>query len=151
MNILFIGGAGRIGSQMVWLLGQKGADVVNLDIPSGAHRDALLHDCSGARSRQARCRAQQDRLHRRELLSQGPAGRLSRPLYSLSQATASQIQEPRPGGHPREASAVCTGECGGEGDIGEGVRVGSIFQREFTFDRKDFSLGRVDEHYEERG
>lgn len=42
-RILVVGGAGYIGSHMVWLLGQKGADVVVLDNLSSGHRDAVLH------------------------------------------------------------------------------------------------------------
>ena len=42
-NILVVGGAGYIGSHMVWLLGQRGADVVTLDNLSAGHRDAVLH------------------------------------------------------------------------------------------------------------
>ncbi|MFZ5775635.1 MAG: NAD-dependent epimerase/dehydratase family protein [Thermodesulfobacteriota bacterium] len=41
--ILVVGGAGFIGSHMVWLLGQKGAEVVTLDNLSSGHRDAVLH------------------------------------------------------------------------------------------------------------
>lgn len=41
--ILVVGGAGYIGSHMVWLLGQKGVDVVTLDNLSYGHRDAVLH------------------------------------------------------------------------------------------------------------
>ena len=41
--ILVVGGAGYIGSHMVWLLGQKGVDVVTLDNLSSGHRDAVLH------------------------------------------------------------------------------------------------------------
>lgn len=40
-NILVVGGAGYIGSHMVWLLGQKGANVVTLDNLSGGYRDAV--------------------------------------------------------------------------------------------------------------
>ncbi len=40
--VLVVGGAGYIGSHMVWLLGQKGVDVVTLDNLSNGHRDALL-------------------------------------------------------------------------------------------------------------
>jgi hypothetical protein len=141
MSILVIGGAGHIGSHKVWLLGQKGADDVTLDNPSRGHRDALLHDRFGVRSRRAGCRAHQDRLQQRELLPQGPAGWLSRPLDSLSPALASLVQDPRPGGYPRRASAVCPGECGGEGDIGEDVRVGSILQREFDVGSGGFFVG----------
>lgn len=42
-KILVVGGAGYIGSHMVWLLGKKGADVVVLDNLSSGHRDAVLH------------------------------------------------------------------------------------------------------------
>ncbi|TAK60506.1 UDP-glucose 4-epimerase GalE [Methylobacter sp.] len=42
-TVLVIGGAGYIGSHMVWLLGQKGVDVVTLDNLSSGHRDAVLH------------------------------------------------------------------------------------------------------------
>jgi len=42
-TVLVVGGAGYIGSHMVWLLGQKGVDVVTLDNLSGGHRDAVLH------------------------------------------------------------------------------------------------------------
>lgn len=41
--ILVVGGAGYIGSHMVWLLGQKGKDVVTLDNLSSGHRDAVKH------------------------------------------------------------------------------------------------------------
>ena len=41
--ILVVGGAGYIGSHMVWLLGRKGVDVVTLDNLSSGHRDAVLH------------------------------------------------------------------------------------------------------------
>ena len=41
--ILVVGGAGYIGSHMVWLLGRKGVDVVILDNLSSGHRDAVLH------------------------------------------------------------------------------------------------------------
>lgn len=43
IKILVIGGAGYIGSHMVWLLGQKGIDVVTLDNLSSGHRDAVKH------------------------------------------------------------------------------------------------------------
>lgn len=42
-SILVVGGAGYIGSHMVWLLGQKGVDVVTLDNLSSGHRDAVKH------------------------------------------------------------------------------------------------------------
>lgn len=42
-KILVVGGAGYIGSHMVWLLGQKGVDVVTLDNLSSGHRDAVKH------------------------------------------------------------------------------------------------------------
>lgn len=42
-NILVVGGAGYIGSHMVWLLGQRGLQVVVLDNLSAGHRDAVLH------------------------------------------------------------------------------------------------------------
>lgn len=42
-NILVVGGAGYIGSHMVWLLGQQGVQVVTLDNLSAGHRDAVLH------------------------------------------------------------------------------------------------------------
>ncbi|MBO9679730.1 MAG: UDP-glucose 4-epimerase GalE [Acidovorax sp.] len=42
-NILVVGGAGYIGSHMVWLLGQRGVNVVTLDNLSAGHRDAVLH------------------------------------------------------------------------------------------------------------
>lgn len=41
-NILVVGGAGYIGSHMVWLLGQHGVNVVTLDNLSAGHRDAVL-------------------------------------------------------------------------------------------------------------
>lgn len=41
--ILVVGGAGYIGSHMVWFLGRKGVDVVTLDNLSSGHRDAVLH------------------------------------------------------------------------------------------------------------
>lgn len=41
--ILVVGGAGYIGSHMVWWLGQQGARVVTLDNLSAGHRDAVLH------------------------------------------------------------------------------------------------------------
>ncbi len=43
MNILVVGGAGYIGSHVVWLLGQRGETVVTLDNLSSGHRDAVLH------------------------------------------------------------------------------------------------------------
>lgn len=42
MKVLVVGGAGYIGSHMVWLLGQLGVDVVVLDDLSSGHRDAVL-------------------------------------------------------------------------------------------------------------
>lgn len=42
-TVLVVGGAGYIGSHMVWLLGRKGVDVVTLDNLSSGHRDAVLH------------------------------------------------------------------------------------------------------------
>ncbi len=42
-TILVVGGAGYIGSHMVWLLGQKGVRVVTLDNLSSGHRDAVLY------------------------------------------------------------------------------------------------------------
>lgn len=42
MKVLVAGGAGYIGSHMVWLLGQKGVEVVTLDNLSSGHRDAVL-------------------------------------------------------------------------------------------------------------
>lgn len=42
-TVLVVGGAGYIGSHMVWLLGQKGVDVVTLDNLSSGYRDAVLH------------------------------------------------------------------------------------------------------------
>lgn len=42
-NILVVGGAGYIGSHMVWVLGQRGVNVVTLDNLSSGHRDAVLH------------------------------------------------------------------------------------------------------------
>ncbi|MGZ5016327.1 MAG: UDP-glucose 4-epimerase GalE [Methylobacter sp.] len=42
-TVLVVGGAGYIGSHMVWLLGQKGVNVVTLDNLSSGHRDAVLH------------------------------------------------------------------------------------------------------------
>ena len=42
-HILVVGGAGYIGSHMVWLLGQRGIQVTTLDNLSGGHRDAVLH------------------------------------------------------------------------------------------------------------
>lgn len=42
-SILVVGGAGYIGSHMVWLLGQKDVTVVTLDNLSGGHRDAVLY------------------------------------------------------------------------------------------------------------
>ncbi len=42
-KILVVGGAGYIGSHMVWLLGQKGVDVVTFDNLSSGHRDAVTY------------------------------------------------------------------------------------------------------------
>lgn len=42
-TVLVVGGAGYIGSHMVWLLGQKGVDVVTLDNFSSGYPDAILH------------------------------------------------------------------------------------------------------------
>ncbi|HEY0201893.1 MAG TPA: NAD-dependent epimerase/dehydratase family protein, partial [Burkholderiaceae bacterium] len=42
-NILVVGGAGYIGSHMVWLLGQQGVRVTTLDNLYAGHRDAVLH------------------------------------------------------------------------------------------------------------
>ncbi|MDF1486081.1 UDP-glucose 4-epimerase GalE [Ramlibacter sp. H39-3-26] len=42
-NILVVGGAGYIGSHMVWLLGQHGVQAVTLDNLVAGHRDAVLH------------------------------------------------------------------------------------------------------------
>lgn len=42
-QILVIGGAGYIGSHMVWLLGQKGVNVVVLDNLSNGYRDAITY------------------------------------------------------------------------------------------------------------
>lgn len=42
-KVLVVGGAGYIGSHMVWLLGQKGVNAVTLDNLSSGHRDAVLH------------------------------------------------------------------------------------------------------------
>lgn len=42
-TILIVGGAGYIGSHMVWLLGQKGINAITLDNLSSGHRDAVLH------------------------------------------------------------------------------------------------------------
>ena len=41
-TVLVVGGAGYIGSHMVWLLGQKRFNVVTLDNLSSGHRDAVL-------------------------------------------------------------------------------------------------------------
>jgi UDP-glucose 4-epimerase len=41
-KILVVGGAGYIGSHMVWLLGQQGVEVVVLDDLSSGHADAVL-------------------------------------------------------------------------------------------------------------
>jgi len=42
-TILVVGGAGYIGSHMVYLLGQLGVNVVVLDNLSSGHKDAVLH------------------------------------------------------------------------------------------------------------
>lgn len=42
MNILVTGGAGYIGSHMVWYLGERGINVVTLDNLSSGYRDAVL-------------------------------------------------------------------------------------------------------------
>lgn len=42
-RVLVVGVAGYIGSHMVWLLGQKGVDVMTLDNLSSGHRDAVKH------------------------------------------------------------------------------------------------------------
>ena len=42
-HILVVGGAGYIGSHMVWLLGQRGVRVTVLDNLSAGHADAVLH------------------------------------------------------------------------------------------------------------
>src|SRR5512139_2211045 len=42
MNILVVGGAGYIGSHMVWMLAQQGHQVTTLDDLSGGYRDAVL-------------------------------------------------------------------------------------------------------------
>lgn len=41
-KVLVVGGAGYIGSHMVWLLGQRGVNVVTLDNLCTGHRDAVL-------------------------------------------------------------------------------------------------------------
>lgn len=41
-TVLVVGGAGYIGSHMVWLLGQRGVQVVTLDDLSSGHADAVL-------------------------------------------------------------------------------------------------------------
>lgn len=41
-TVLVVGGAGYIGSHMVWLLGQRGVQVVTLDNLSAGYRDAVL-------------------------------------------------------------------------------------------------------------
>ncbi len=43
MKVLVVGGAGYIGSHMVWYLGQAGAKVIVLDDLSSGHEDAVLH------------------------------------------------------------------------------------------------------------
>lgn len=42
ITVLVVGGAGYIGSHMVWLLGHKGVKVIVLDNLSSGHRDAVL-------------------------------------------------------------------------------------------------------------
>ncbi|NWG87680.1 MAG: UDP-glucose 4-epimerase GalE [Hydrogenophilaceae bacterium] len=42
MRVLVVGGAGYIGSHMVWLLGQRGMEVVTLDNLSAGHHDAVI-------------------------------------------------------------------------------------------------------------
>lgn len=42
INILVVGGAGYIGSHMVWLLGEKGVKTTALDNLSSGHRDSVL-------------------------------------------------------------------------------------------------------------
>lgn len=42
-KVLVVGGAGYIGSHMVWHLGQLGVEVVTFDDLSSGHRDAVLH------------------------------------------------------------------------------------------------------------
>lgn len=42
-KVLVVGGAGYIGSHMVWYLGQLGVEVVTFDDLSSGHRDAVLH------------------------------------------------------------------------------------------------------------
>ena len=41
-TVLVVGGAGYIGSHMVWLLGQRGVNVITLDDLSGGYADAVL-------------------------------------------------------------------------------------------------------------
>ena len=41
-NVLVVGGAGYIGSQMVKMLGHHGCSVTTLDDLSSGHRDAVL-------------------------------------------------------------------------------------------------------------
>jgi UDP-glucose 4-epimerase len=41
-TVLVVGGAGYIGSHMVWLLGQRGVRVITLDDLSSGHADAVL-------------------------------------------------------------------------------------------------------------
>ncbi len=43
INILVVGGAGYIGSHMVWLLGQKNVNIIVLDNLSSGHRDAITY------------------------------------------------------------------------------------------------------------
>lgn len=42
-KVLVVGGAGYIGSHMVWYLGQLGVEVVTFDDLSSGHRDAVMH------------------------------------------------------------------------------------------------------------
>ena len=42
LTVLVVGGAGYIGSHMVWLLGQRGVRVITLDDLSSGHADAVL-------------------------------------------------------------------------------------------------------------
>src|SRR5512139_2517014 len=42
MKILVVGGAGYIGSHMVWMLAQQGHQVTTLDDLSGGYRDAVI-------------------------------------------------------------------------------------------------------------
>lgn len=43
VTVLVVGGAGFIGSHMVWLLAEKGVNVITLDNLTSGHRDAVLH------------------------------------------------------------------------------------------------------------